>query len=131
MWEKVSNMGKKQYLAKIDQDFLDRLIFTDKDEFIAMMRRGVEKGKKEIISDAIERGLFTEEEYNAKFKDNYNDSYGIDSFSQYIGTVLHIRDTDEDIVFVTLNDNLLRDRDMLEDRFGVKILQVEEIGGDV
>lgn len=97
------------------------------EKFIAMMRRENKKGIKEIIRDAIKRGLFTKREYKDKFKDNYNGQYGIDSFSQYIGTVLHFMDSGHETVFATSNDNLLRDRDMLENRFGVKIQHVNEV----
>ncbi|GAH93319.1 unnamed protein product, partial [marine sediment metagenome] len=113
----------KKYVAKCDTGFLDELRWLSEEmgseKFIAMMRRGTEKGRKVIIRDAIKRGLFSKREYKNKFKDKYNDSYECDSFSQYIGTVLHVMDSGDEIVFVTSNDNLLRDRDMLENRFGL------------
>jgi len=128
----------KKYVAKCDTGLLDGLRLLSEEmgseKFIAMMRRGTEKGRKEIIRDAIKRGLFTKREYKNKFKDKYNDdSYGFDSFSQYIGTVLHVMDSREKTIFVTSNDNLLRDQDMLENRFGVKIQHVDKVflGDDI
>lgn len=130
----LDKMRRKKYVSEIDVDFLDKLRTLSeemgKEDFIAMVKRCVEKGREEIIPEAIKRGLFTEEEYNAEFKDKYNDPYGCDSFSQYIGTVLHVMDTgDKDAIFVTLNDNMLKNRDMLKNRFGVRILHMEELGG--
>lgn len=123
--------NNKKYVAECNMDFLDKLRLLSEEGgiegFIRVMRRGVEKGRKVIIRDAIKRGLFTKREYNDKFKDKYNDSHGCDSFSQYIGTVLHFMDSGDKPVFVTANDKILRDRDMLENRFGVDILPVGEV----
>ncbi|GAI08563.1 unnamed protein product [marine sediment metagenome] len=124
----------KKYVAECDMDFLEELRTLSEEmgseKFIAMMRRASEKGRKVIIRDAIKRGLFSKREYKNKFKDKYNDSDGLDSFSQYIGTVLHVMDSRDETLFVTSNDNLLRDWDMLKNRFGVKILNVEEASKD-
>jgi len=125
---------KSRYCSAIDLNFLGQMQTLykrmGKEDFIAMVKRGVEKGRKEIIEEAIKRGLFTEKEYNSKFKDRYDDAYGCDSFSQYIGTVLHVMDTGKkDVIFVTLNENILKNRDMLKNRFGVRILRMDELGG--
>lgn len=124
----------KKYVAECNVEVLEELRLLSEEigieKFTARMRRATEKGRKVIIRDAIKRGLFTKREYKDKFKDNYNGQYGIDSFSQYIGTVLHVMDSGHEIIFVTSNDNLLRDQDMLENRFGVKILNVEEASKD-
>ena len=45
--------------------------------------------KGDILKQAFEEKLFTEEEYNEKYKDMFYDDYGSDSFMQYINAVMN------------------------------------------
>ena len=79
--------------------------------------------KEKILKQAFEENLFTEKEYNEKYKDMFYDNYGSDSFTQYINAVMNAKID----FFVTENERMLKRKDELKQIFGLKIASPEDI----
>ena len=79
---------------------------------------------EEVVSRAIELKLIKREEWKNRFI-NYRDRYG-HSFVHYLEAIMGKMD-----VFLTLNSIMLRNREELEKRFGVRILTPEELNKEV
>ena len=71
---------------------------------------------------AIDRGLFTKEEFDVKFRGRFLDKYGQDSLACYISCAFEKPEG----IFVTVNPKLLEGRTQLQLRFETKIVSVEE-----
>ena len=79
--------------------------------------------KDNVLKQAFEENLFTEEEYNKKYKDMFYDEYGSDSFIQYINAVMNAKID----FFVTENERMLKRREELKKGFGLEIASPEQI----
>ena len=79
--------------------------------------------KENILNQAFSENLFTENEYNEKYKDMFYDNYGSDSFTQYINAVMNAKID----FFVTENERMLKRKDELKQIFGLKIASPEDI----
>ena len=79
--------------------------------------------KENILKQAFEENLFTESEYNEKYKDMFYDEFGSDSFIQYINAVMNA----EIDFFVTGNERMLKKKEELKKRFGLEIASPEQI----
>lgn len=79
--------------------------------------------KENVLKQAFEENLFTEEEYNKNYKDMFYDEYGSDSFIQYINAVMNAKID----FFVTENERMLKRREELKKRFGLRIASPEQI----
>jgi len=78
--------------------------------------------KENILKQAFEENLLTEKEYNEKYKDMFYDEFGSDSFMQYINAVMNAKID----FFITENGRILKRKDELEKRFGLKIASSED-----
>ena len=79
--------------------------------------------KENILKQAFEENLFTESEYNEKYKDMFYDEFGSDSFIQYINAVMNA----EIDFFVTGNERMLKKKEELKKRFGLEIVSPDQI----
>ena len=79
--------------------------------------------KENILKQAFEENLFTEQEYNEKYKDMFYDDYGSDSFIQYINAIMNAKID----FFVTENERMLKRKEELKKRFALEIASPEEI----
>ena len=79
--------------------------------------------KENVLKQAFEEKLFTEREYNEKYKDMFYDDYGSDSFIQYINAVMNAKID----FFVTENERMLKRKEELKKRFGLEIASPEQI----
>ena len=79
--------------------------------------------KENVLKQAFEQNLFTEKEYNEKYKDMFYDEYGSDSFMQYINAVMNAKID----FFVTENERILKKKDELKTKFGLKIASPKDI----
>src|SRR3989344_9382006 len=79
--------------------------------------------KENILKQALEENLFTEKEYNEKYKDMFYDEFGSDSFMQYINAVMNAKID----FFLTENERMLKREAELKKRFGLEITSPEDI----
>ena len=79
--------------------------------------------KENILKQAFEENLFSQGEYNEKYKDMFYDEFGSDSFMQYINAVMNA----EIDFFVTGNERMLKKKEELKKRFGLGIASPKEI----
>lgn len=79
--------------------------------------------KTRILSEAFEKNLFTQREYEEDYKDKFYDEFGYDGFLQYIDGVMN---ADADY-FVTENKNLIKRREEIQPKFKLKIITSEEL----
>ena len=79
--------------------------------------------KESILKQAFEEKLFTEKEYNEKYKDMFYDEYGSDSFIQYINAAMNAKID----FFITENERILKRKEELKERFGLEIASPEQI----
>ena len=79
--------------------------------------------KESILKQAFEENMFTEQEYNEKYKDMFYDDYGSDSFMQYINAVMNAKID----FFITENERMLKKKEELKKRFGLEIASPEDI----
>ena len=93
-------------------------------EFI---ERAMEGERKRIITLAVEKGIFTLEDYNKNYKGKYLDHYGVDSFMNYLSFLMctELKDL-KSSCFVTLCEKMLKDRKKIEEKFGLKIISPGE-----
>ena len=79
--------------------------------------------KESILKQAFQENIFTEKEYNEKYKDMFYDEYGSDSFMQYINAAMNAKID----FFVTGNERMLKKKEDLKKRFGLEIVSPEQI----
>ncbi len=122
----TKNLHLYQKMSAIPKDLFrnpPRLTSDQKDELISRMRNASEKMREPVLKQAYELGIITPEEYESKYKGHFYDDYGCDSFIQYLNGAMNAKAE----YFTTLNDRLLKRRDELADKFGLKIVTMEEI----
>lgn len=79
--------------------------------------------KDNILNQAFDENIFTEKEYNEKYKGMFYDEFGSDSFMQYINAVMNAKID----FFVTENERMLKRKEELKKRFGLEIASPEDI----
>ncbi len=99
------------------------LTSNQKDELISRMRAASEKMREPVLKQAYEQGILTPDEYESRYKGHFFDDYGCDSFIQYLNGVMNAKVE----YFTTENERLVKRRDELAGRFGLKIASIEEI----
>ncbi len=85
-----------------------------------MKNKFLEKQYKEIVSRAVKLKIMKRKEWNDRFK-TYRDECG-HSFVHYLECIRNKID-----VFLTTNPIMLRNRNELQERFGVRIASPEEL----
>lgn len=123
-------MAKKklshQAFSKVEPELLRKFLSLPASVGLEVMERvkyRLHEEKEAVLKQAYEEGLFTEKEYNERYKDYFYDDYGCDSFIQYINAAMNAK-VDR---FVTLNERVLQRRNELEEKFKLKIASPEEI----
>ena len=112
--------------VKIEPKLIRKLLNLPKPVGIKILERinyKIHLQKESILKQAFEENIFTEEEYNEKYKDMFYDDYGSDSFIQYINAVMNA----EIDFFVTENERMLKRKEELKKRFGLEIASPEQI----
>ena len=84
--------------------------------------QSIEARRDEIYQEAVDRGFFTKEEFDKKFRGQFLDNYGQDSLACYISCVFEKPEG----VFVSANPKLLERRMQLQLRFETKIVSIDE-----
>lgn len=110
----------------IKPNMLKKLLSLPKPAGIALMERVNYKlhlSRDKVLQQAFEQGLFTQEEYEEKYKDMFYGDYGADSFTQYVNAAMNAKVD----YFVTDNERMLKRREELEAKFKLKIASPEEI----
>lgn len=119
---KISNKKfgviKKEWiveLAKMPKEGAEKLL--------ERMRYKLHKQQTRILEEAYKKGLFSKEDYEANFKDMFYDEFGFDGFIQYIDGVMNANAD----YFVTSNQNLIKKRRELVNKFKLGIITPEEL----
>lgn len=81
--------------------------------------------RNSVVQEAINRKILKEEEIE-QYVGKYIDEFGIDSFVNYLTFLFQPKNFRES-VFLTLNHKMLRDRILLEKRFGIKIASPDTV----
>ena len=119
-------MGNSKKFGVIKKEWIMNLMNAPKEEQERLMQRFrfvLHEQKTRILSEAFEKKLFTEQQYEENYKDQFYDEFGYDGFLQYIDGVMN---ADADY-FVTENKNLIKRREEIESRFKLKIITSEEL----
>jgi predicted nucleic acid-binding protein len=122
----TKNINPYQRISAIPKDLFrnpPQLTSDQKDELISRMRNASEKMREPVLKQAYEQGILTVEDYESKYKGHFYDDYGCDSFIQYLNGAMNAKAE----YFTTLNERLIKRRDELADKFGLKIATLEEI----
>jgi len=107
-------------------EMLKKLLSLPKEEGIRLFERINYRfylAKEDILKQAFNENLFTKEEYKERYKDMFYDDYGSDSFIQYINAVMNAKID----CFVTENERMLKRKEELKKRFGLRIAGPKEI----
>ena len=89
-----------------------------------MIDKYLEKKYEEVVSKAIRLKIIKRKEWDERFK-NYRDEAG-HSFVHYLVSIMNEMD-----IFLTLNPIMLRNRNTLQKRFGVRIVSPEELNKEM
>lgn len=122
----AKNIHPYQKISPIPKDLfqhLPHLTPDQKDELISSMRAATEKMCEPVLKQAYEQGILTPEEYENQYKGHFYDDYGGDSFIQYLNAAMNSKAE----YFTTMNERLIKRREELAARFGLKIATLEEI----
>lgn len=112
IWKKFKKTSDKiRFLKSIDKKEIKNL---------------VNEYKENLLEILFATNILSKEEYQREYKNKYIDEQELDSFMQYMDCLLHQILEKENIIFVTLNKKMLKDRAFLEERFGIEILLPKE-----
>lgn len=84
--------------------------------------------EERLVSDACEKKMMTKREYAKRFRNKYVDKSGVDNFLLLLGLALAGAGK-----VATYDEKILEDKDLLERKFGVKIVGLtgfSEVRGD-
>ena len=112
--------------VRIEQKLIKKLFNLPKSVGMKVLERinyKMHLQKNAILKQAFEENLFTEKEYEEKYKDMFYDEFGSDSFMQYINAVMNAKID----FFITENERMLKRKDELKEKFGLEIASPEEI----
>ena len=121
-------MGNSKKFGVIKKEWIMNLINTPKEEQERLMQRFrfvLNEQKTRILSEAFEKNLFTQQEYEEDYKDRFYDEFGYDGFLQYIDGVMNANAD----YFVTENKNLIKRREEIQSKFKLKIITSLELIG--
>lgn len=105
---------------------IKELLNLPKEEGAGLIKRVNYKfhlAKENILKQAFEENLFSKKEYEEKYKNMFYDNYGSDSFIQYINAVMNAKID----CFVTENERMLKRKDGLRKKFGLRVASPNEI----
>jgi hypothetical protein len=127
MVKKDMTSEKHKKFSIMDKKIIENLLKTkpsqkQKDTFVARMQEATEKLRQPTLEQAFTAGILTQGEYNRDYKDRFYDDFGCDSFIQYLNTAMNAH-VDK---FVTSNMRLVKSREMLQQKFKLDILTMEE-----
>jgi len=123
--------NKNDGLVQINPEFLmaikDVLTPEQKKELVDGIINSSKKMEKSRINHAIKIGVLTKEDYEKNYKRKYVDDWGLDSFPEYMQAVSNMKKfKDDNLTFVTSNRKMLKDKDKLEEKFGLEIKSPKE-----
>jgi hypothetical protein len=123
--------NKNDGLVQINPEFLmaikDVLTPEQKKELVDGIIKSSKKMEKSRINHAIKIGVLTKEDYEKNYKRKYVDDWGLDSFPEYMQAVSNMKKfKDDNLTFVTSNRKMLKDKDKLEEKFGLEIKSPKE-----
>ena len=110
----------KEWIAK-----LASLSKEDGDALLERFRFRLHQQQSRILSQASRKKIISKEGYEKKYKHMFYEEFGFDVFLQYLDGVMN---ADADY-FVTFNKNLIKNKEELERKFGLKIITPEELAG--
>ena len=116
-YKKMSEIRKGLFLHP------PQLTPNQKDELVGRIRAASEEMRNPVLKQAYNQGILTPEEYETKYQGHFYDDYACDSFIQYLNAVMN----SDSQYFLTQNERMLKRRDELASRFGLKIAAIEEI----
>lgn len=96
-----------------------------REELAERLKRKMHEHAQEVLAQAFKKGVLSEKEYTKKYKDRFYGNHGIDSFIDYLNAAMNSKADS----FVTDNERLLRAREELQQRFKLKILSLQDVGG--
>ena len=112
-------------LSPIPKELLERALhlpLAQREQIVENIKRAVHEQKEQVLSEAFAKGILDTKEYEEKYKDHFYGEHGADSFIDYLTVVLG----DEDACFITNNHRVVARRKELQERFGRKIISMEE-----
>ena len=123
--------NKNDGLVQINPEFLmaikDVLTPEQKKELVNIIINSAKKMENSRINRAIKLGVLTREEFEKDYKRKYVDDRGLDSFPEYMQAVSNMKKfKDDNLTFVTSNRKMLKDKDKLEEKFGLEIKSPKE-----
>ena len=119
-------MKHHQQFSTIDKDDFCQILSLPlpiRERMVERIKQAVHEQKNNILQQAFEEKLLTEEEYNSKYKDRFYGDLGADSFIDYLNAVMNAKED----CFLTDNERILKVRKDLEQRYGLKIATMEEV----
>ena len=122
----MTKNGEHKNFVQIEPKLIKKLLNLPKPIGMKILERinyKLHLQKESILKQAFEENLFTEEEYDKKYKDMFYDEFGSDSFTQYINAVMNAKIDS----FVTENERMLKRKEELKKRFGLEIASPEDI----
>ncbi|MBI2668496.1 hypothetical protein HYX14_01510 [Candidatus Woesearchaeota archaeon] len=99
-----------------------KLPLSIRESMVQRILSKIHEDNKRVLREALERGLFTKEEYEKEYQDRFYDDYGSDSFLRYIDAVMDAQGE----CFLTENERLINVRDGLQKKFKLKIMSTKE-----
>ena len=121
-------MRNNKKFRVIKKEWIAKLASLPKEEGEALLERlrfALHKQQSRILNEAYSKKVIEKEEYEKNYKDLFYDEFGFDGFLQYLDGVMN---ADADY-FVTFNKNLIKNKEELERKFGLKIITPEELAG--
>jgi hypothetical protein len=93
------------------------------------MLNNLELEKKRIIQMAIEKKIISKKEYK-EYEGKYIDQYGCDSFINYLSYLI-VMGKGKNSIFLTVGNTILKDRDKIQKRFGLRIVTPSELNKEI
>ena len=119
-------MANERKFGIVKKEWIEDLAKLSKEEgenLLERFRYRLHEQKNKILEQAFSKKLITKEEYESNYKDMFYDEFGFDGFLQYLNAVMNAKSD----YFVTLNNNLIKGRKGLENKFKLKIINTEEL----
>ena len=119
-------MANERKFGIVKKEWIEDLAKLSKEEgekLLERFRYRLHEQKNKILEQAFSKKIITKEEYESNYKDMFYDEFGFDGFLQYLDAVMNAKSD----YFVTLNNNLIKVRKELENKFKLKIINTEEL----
>jgi hypothetical protein len=130
MPKKIDENNSYRHFKKITPDLFNRMANLPKEEaerILANVNYRISEQKEKIIRQAEDKKILTFEEYSLNYEHKYYDLWGGDGFLQYINAVMNSHAD----CFITRNENLLKKKEELKKKFGLRIASLEDIGKEI